>query len=740
MRVRLGNLYTKVLSILPEEDRWLDDLLAFPDERARWGGTKDGKRHMYNALWRSFPTGYAPMVKAQALAQGVVYERVDGRAVPCAEDLNADLSWLRDYQLAAVQRAAKVGRGILWLPTGCLTGDAVLVVNRGGGARPMKLRSIVERLHGAKFKCNKINAWRSWDASIPTRTQSVDGEGYLRLNRIVEAYDNGEAEVFLLVTESGRQIRATTAHLFMTPEGWVQLGDLHSGDHVMVATWPTSFAKQVKRETFYRQTPHMQNHPHVQITHSEKDGKVYRVPYHRLVAEARENGVSVPELVGRIILGETEGLRFFDPRMWHVHHKDRDIANNQESNLEVLPETEHFSHHGKEQGWKHVAGRTVAERIASITPAGTQRVYDLKMETPLENYVANEFLVHNSGKSEIAIGLVRRLPCRWLFLVHRAGLMHQMAERYTLRTGLRAFEVGDGAPVPPVASVLGERLVVATFQTVAAAFKRKEDEAHTKEFLAAFDGIIIDEAHTLPSSTYWRVSMACKNAYYRFGMSGTPLARGDRRSTYTVAALGPVVCHVQPATLIDAGVLTEPTIRVLRVNHKLDEYLDWHEVYSDAIVEDARRNLLVATEAFKAAKPCLVFVQRIEHGEILRRSLERAGVKAEFVWGSKATAERQAAVKRLEAGTIEVIVCSVVFQEGIDIPSLRSVIIGTGGKSVIAALQRIGRGMRVDAASGKTTFDVVDFFDSGHKWLETHSRARIRAYQAESYKVTLVNP
>ena len=101
------------------------------------------------------------------------------------------------------------------------------------------------------------------------------------------------------------------------------------------------------------------------------------------------------------------------------------------------------------------------------------------------------------------------------------------------------------------------------------------------------------------------------------------------------------------------------------------------------------------------------------------------------------------------AGRYDVLICSVIFQEGEDVPDLRSVVIGSAGKSVIATLQRIGRGMR--RASGKDEFEVFDVADlgcgcmsgpashrhPGCKWLDKHTRDRIKAYTTEGHETVL---
>ena len=341
--------------------------------------------------------------------------------------------------------------------------------------------------------------------------------------------------------------------------------------------------------------------------------------------------------------------------------------------------------------------------------------------------------VTGAGKGEVALGLVRAMPCRWLFIVHRSGLMYDIADRYEKRNSLEAAgRIGDGKwELADPSGASGASLTCATFQTLSKAYG-------TPRFAQLADsaqGLIVDECHCLPSASFWRVAMQMRNAYYRIGLSGTPLARGDQRSLYAVAALGSVIHRIKPDVLIAAGVLAKPRIKLIPCFQTSDRPT-WQGVYGECIVRSKRRNRIVIEAAKRAKTPMLVFVKEIKHGKLLRTMLEDADIQTDFVWGSDSQQSRERSVERLERGDIEAIVCSVVFQEGIDIPSLESVVVASGGQSVIATLQRIGRGMRTDQGR-KATFEVWDFDDRGQKWLEKHSRARSRAYRSENYEVVV---
>jgi superfamily II DNA or RNA helicase len=359
------------------------------------------------------------------------------------------------------------------------------------------------------------------------------------------------------------------------------------------------------------------------------------------------------------------------------------------------------------------------------------------------------WLPTGSGKTEIATGIVKSVPdANWLFLVHKSQLMEQAADRYEMRTGLKAGRIGEGRW-----SI--EKYTCATFQTLYAGLKR--GDPRTLATLKHAEGAIVDECHTLPANSFWQVLGHMHRAYYRVGLSGTPLARDDSKSLNAIALVGPVIYRVLPETLIEGGVLAKPTICMakspVRGAYK-EKAQGWQATYKNDVVRSADRNAVVVRCAKQAEYPALVFVKDISHGKNLTKLLGQAGIKAEFVWGDHSTEYRTSLLRRLSGGHLDVLVCSTVFNEGVDIPDLRSVVIAAGGKSAIAAIQRIGRGMRV--VPGKSTFQVFDIMDvgcgcadiakqygsgdvgthPGCRWLEKHSKARVQAYQNEGFKTS----
>ncbi len=335
------------------------------------------------------------------------------------------------------------------------------------------------------------------------------------------------------------------------------------------------------------------------------------------------------------------------------------------------------------------------------------------------------WLPTGAGKTQIAIGLVQSTPCKWLFAVDQADLVHQTAARYAKITGKQAGIIGDGEWKP------GEELTCATFQTL----YRRLTDPKCQEFLASIDGVIVDEAHTLPAVTFWHVLQRLSKAYYRIGLSATPLSRSDKRSVLTVAGLGGVIYRVTPQFLIERGYLSLPVIKMMEVKQRVDpdSATSYPALRRKYVLDSKVRNAAILEAVQSVEKPALVFIQEIRHGKVLTKMLRAQGYNVELVYGEDEVNRRQTLIESLERGDLDIIVCSSVFTKGVDIPQLRGGVNAAGGKSIISTLQKLGRGMRV--VDGKSVFDWYDFYDSGHKWLGEHSEERLRTYESEGYTV-----
>lgn len=369
-----------------------------------------------------------------------------------------------------------------------------------------------------------------------------------------------------------------------------------------------------------------------------------------------------------------------------------------------------------------------------VAPCGVDRAADLSWLRPYQrealeaiatNVRGTVKIATGGGKGELVAALPRFIPARWTLIVHRTHLMEELADRFEKRTGEEAGRVGDG-------KWTHRRVTFVTFATLAA---RAGSEEAARLFQTT-QGLIVDEVHTAPALTHGQTLAKFRNAYWRVGLSASPFARGDRKSILAAAYLGPMIYELSATDLIDMGSLAKPSIRMVACNHDEGTHgLPWPALYQHAVVHNLWRNTLVVRTLVRSPGPRMVFVNDLEHGRILTRMATAAGLRCRFVEGASSLDERKQIIADLAQGKLDAAVATGVFNEGVDIPCLRTVVIASGGKAYIAAVQRVGRATRLDAASGKTTADVWDFDDRGHPNLAAHSRARRRAYTREGYAV-----
>lgn len=169
----------------------------------------------------------------------------------------------------------------------------------------------------------------------------------------------------------------------------------------------------------------------------------------------------------------------------------------------------------------------------------------------------------------------------------------------------------------------------------------------------------------------------------------------------------------------------------------------WHSVYSQGIVQNEYRNRVIAKVAAQYSRKgmqTLILVRELYHGDQLAQLIRAEDVeRVAFVYGDTPADVLDNEVARFKEHSDSVLIASPIFDEGVDVPAIRALIIADGGKSIRAVLQKVGRGIR-KKKTGANTIDVVDFADATHKWLSNHSLERIAIYEGEGFDVTYEKP
>lgn len=425
---------------------------------------------------------------------------------------------LYPYQVAAKDKIVATHRTLLAMDCGCLAGDTVLSLNRGGRGFQMSIAEVVRRQG-------------NWDANIPTQVARADN-GVRRLAVMSNAWYSGVKQTYEVTTSTGRSIRATDEHPFLTPEGWSRLDALSVGDRVLVDVGRSSRGRT--RKTRYHRTFGMKHHPY--RTRHSKD-TVWQVPTHRLVAEAVLNNMSPEAFIARVQAGGVQGLHFLDPEVYAVHHVDRDSMNNRPENLQPMTHAEHFALHSKEGTASNVLHQIGEEMITSITPYGEEDTYDIEVADDPHNFLANGFVVHNTGKTGCSLIAMEELMEQQVIqhpvlVLTLATLKYQWQDEVSKFTN-STVTVIDGTPVKRNALYAMFRndptdYLVVNYET----FVR--DYAFYRE--RKWGALICDESSMLSSYKSKRskaVKALAKAIPVRVGLTGTPLENGKAEALFS---------------------------------------------------------------------------------------------------------------------------------------------------------------------------------------------------------------
>jgi superfamily II DNA or RNA helicase/HKD family nuclease len=134
----------------------------------------------------------------------------------------------------------------------------------------------------------------------------------------------------------------------------------------------------------------------------------------------------------------------------------------------------------------------------------------------------------------------------------------------------------------------------------------------------------------------------------------------------------------------------------------LDTLVTANDVRARLVVNEWRR---LASDA--ARSRAIVFCISVAHAEFMADWLNRAGLAAACVVGSTPAEERRRAPQRLQSGELCALVTVDLYNEGIDLPMVDTLLLLRPTQSPVLFQQQIGRGLRL--APGKESCLVLDF-------------------------------
>lgn len=292
---------------------------------------------------------------------------------------------------------------------------------------------------------------------------------------------------------------------------------------------------------------------------------------------------------------------------------------------------------------------------------------------------------------------------RVLFVAHREEILLQAEETFQ-----RVF------PQARVGHYTGERknenveLLFASVQTIG-------KTRHLETFPPAhFDYIVVDEFHHAAANTYRRL-LQHFTPRFLLGLTATP-ERTDQSDILSFCDDNLVFDH-DLFRAIEGGWLCPFTYYGI-----YDEQVDYEEIpwrsgrFDPEALSNKLATLARARHVFrewydKRQKRTLAFCCSIKHAQFMAEQFRRNDVKAAAVYNGSELG-RSEALEQLELGDLDVVFSVDLFNEGMDLPAIDTVLMLRPTDSKVLFLQQLGRGLR--RHKDKNRLVVLDFIGN-HK-------------------------
>lgn len=270
----------------------------------------------------------------------------------------------------------------------------------------------IKRLYDS-FHSSMTNGGLDVVFSVP----AINETNHVVHSPVMDVVHSGIKECFLVKSVSGKSITCTLDHRFYTGAGYARLRDLSVGSSVFVHSNTTSKKyKKVSKVNPYLEVC-VKHHPSMsrkkRVTANDRSGNKaysydrYRIRNSHLVIEADKNGMQYSDYLSLLNSDNLERIMglWYVTSGFDVHHVDGDKRNDKLENLCLVSCSDHRCSHAmdNQDNLRFVATEDV---IQSITSVGYLDTYDIKCYAPYHNYVANGFLVHNSGKTTLTLHMI----------------------------------------------------------------------------------------------------------------------------------------------------------------------------------------------------------------------------------------------------------------------------------------------------------------------------------------------
>ncbi len=293
---------------------------------------------------------------------------------------------------------------------------------------------------------------------------------------------------------------------------------------------------------------------------------------------------------------------------------------------------------------------------------------------------------------------------RLLFVAHREEILAQ--SRATFAHALRDPSFGElwvGGARPTAFEH-----VFASVQSLSASGIERIDPRH-------FDVVVVDEFHHAAATSYARLLERLEPVEL-LGLTATP----ERSDGLPVLHWfeGRIAAELRLWDAIDQhrltpfayyGIADELDLREIPWRRgagydvqRLTSAITGTDVWARRVVGQLERHVARVDEV-----RALGFCVSVDHARYMARVFEEHGIRAVAVWADTPDDERRQALADLAAARVNVVFSVDLFNEGVDVPAVDTLLMLRPTESPVLFLQQLGRGLRRSA--GKTVCTVLDF-------------------------------
>lgn len=259
----------------------------------------------------------------------------------------------------------------------------------------------------------------------------------------------------------------------------------------------------------------------------------------------------------------------------------------------------------------------------------------------------------------------------------------------------------------------------------------------------SFEYIVIDEAHHIASPSYKKV-IDYFNPKFLLGLTATP-NRMDNENIYEYFDEN-IACDIRLNEALEFNLISSfhyYGITDISVDYENCD-LSRIDLLSKLLMINKRVDFIIEKMNFYGfsglKRKALAFCISKEHCFFMEKSFNSRGIKSISLTSEDSISRREEYIKKLEDlnDDLEVIFCVDIFNEGIDIPSINTILMLRPTNSSIVFAQQLGRGLRKHEE--KDFLTLIDFIGNHERaFLIALSMVGDKKIDKESVKLSLLN-